>query len=41
MACGVHLSDEELEADDGVDNNYKKDQQGNVKQGNHGFNNGI
>lgn len=41
VACGMHFPDEELEPDDGVDDNHKEDQQSDVEQGNHGFNNGI
>ena len=41
IACGVHFADEELQADDGVDDNDKEDQESDVKQGNHGFNNGV
>lgn len=33
----MHLAHEELQADDGVDNDDEKDQQGDVEQRNHGF----
>lgn len=38
---GVHFANKKLQANDGIDNNDKEDQQSDVKQGNHGFNNGI
>lgn len=41
VACGMHLANEELQADDGVDDNDEENQQSDVKQGNHGFNNGV
>lgn len=41
VACGVHFANEELQADDGVDDNDKEDQQGDVEQGDHGFNYGV
>lgn len=41
VACGMHFADEELQADDGVDDNDEEYQQSDVKQGNHGFNNGV
>lgn len=37
----MHLAHEELQADDGVDNDDKEDQQGDVEQGNHGFDYGV
>lgn len=41
VARGVHFANEKLQADDGVDDNDEEDQQSDVKQGNHGFNNGV
>lgn len=41
VACGVHFANEKLQADDGVDDNDEEYQQSDVKQGNHGFNNGV
>lgn len=41
VARGVHFADEELQANDGVDDNDKEDQQGDVEQGDHGFNYGV
>ena len=41
VACGVHFANEELQANDGIDDNDKEDQQSDVEQGNHGFNNGV
>lgn len=41
VARGVHFADEELQADDGVDDNDEEDQQGDVEQGDHGFNYGV
>lgn len=37
----VHLAHEELQANDGVDDDNKEDQQGNVEQRNHGFDYGV
>lgn len=37
----VHLSHEELQANDGVDDDDKEDQEGNMEQGNHGFDYGV
>lgn len=41
IARGMHFANKELQADDGVDDNDEKDQQSDVKQRNHGFNNGV
>lgn len=41
VARSMHFANEELQANDGVDDNDKEDQQSDVKQGNHGFNNGV
>lgn len=41
VARGVHFANEKLQADDGVDNDDEEYQQGDVKQGNHGFNDGV
>ena len=40
-AGSVHFTNEELKADDGVDDDDKQDQQGDVEERNHGFNNGV
>lgn len=37
----MHFANEELKANDSIDDNDKEDQQSDVKKGNHGFNNGI
>ncbi len=37
----VHLAHEELQADDGVDDDDEEDQQGDMEQRNHGFDNGV
>lgn len=37
----VHLAHEEFQADDGVDDDDKEDQQGDMEQGNHGFDYGV
>lgn len=41
VARGVHFANEKLQADDGVDDDDEEYQQRDVKQGNHGFNNGV
>lgn len=41
VACPVHASNEELQTDDGVDDDDKENQQGNVEQGNHGLHDGV
>lgn len=41
IACGMHFANEEFQADDGVDDNNEENEQSNVKQGNHGFDNGV
>lgn len=41
VAGSVHASNEELQTDDGVDDDDKENQQGNVKQGNHGLHDGV
>lgn len=41
VARGVHFANEKLQSDDGVDDDDEEDQQSDVKQGNHGFNNGV
>lgn len=37
----VHLAHEELQADDGIDDDDEEDQQGDMEQGNHGFDYGV
>lgn len=37
----MHFANEELKADDGVDDDDKQDQQGDVEERDHGFNNGV
>lgn len=37
----VHFALEELQAHNGVDGNQQEDQQGDVQQGQHGFQNGV
>lgn len=37
----MHLALEELQAHDGVNSDQKKDQQGDVQQGQHGFEDGV
>ena len=37
----MHASDEELQADDGVDDDDEEDQQGDVQQGHHGLHDGV
>lgn len=37
----VHLPHEELQADDGVDDDDKEHEQGDVQQGDHGLDNGV
>lgn len=41
VAGPVHASNEELQTDDGVDDDDKENQQGNVEQGNHGLHDGV
>lgn len=41
VAGGVHLADEEFKADDGVDDDDKQDQQGDVEERNHGLDDGV
>lgn len=41
VASGMHFANEKLQADDGVDDDDEEYQQRDVKQGNHGFNNGV
>lgn len=38
---GMHLPNEELQADDGIDDDNEEHEQSNVQQRNHGFNNGV
>lgn len=38
---GMHLPNEELQANDGIDNDHEEHKQRNVQQRNHGFNNGV
>ena len=37
----MHLADEELQSDDGIDDDDEEDQQGDVEERNHGFNDGV
>lgn len=37
----VHLPHEELQADDGIDDDDKQHEQGDVQQGDHGLDDGI
>lgn len=38
---GMHLPNEELQANDGIDDDNEEHEQSNVQQRNHGFNNGV
>lgn len=37
----MHFADEELQADNSVDDDDEQDQEGNVKQRDHGFYDGV
>ncbi len=37
----VHLAHEELEADDGINDDDEQNEQSDVQEGNHGFNDGV
>lgn len=37
----VHFANEKLQADNSIDDDDKQDQQGNVKERDHGFNDGV
>jgi len=37
----MHFTDEKLQADNSVDDNDKQDQEGNVQERDHGFNDGV
>ncbi len=37
----VHLSHEELEADDGINDDDEQNEQSDVQERNHGFNDGV
>lgn len=41
IAGCVHFAEEELKANDGVDDDDEEDQQSNVEKRNHGFNDGV
>lgn len=41
VAGPVHAANEELQANDGIDDDDEEDQQGDVEQGNHGFDYGV
>ena len=41
IAGSVHFSDEKLQADDSVDDDDKQHQQSDVKEGDHGFDDGV
>lgn len=37
----VHFTDEKLQANNSIDDNDKQNQEGNVKERDHGFNDGV
>lgn len=41
VAGRMHFTDEKLQADNGVDDDDKQDEEGDVQQRNHGFDDGV
>lgn len=41
IAGCMHFTNEQLQADNSIDDNDKQDQEGNVQERDHGFNDGV